>query len=62
MLSDKVRIITLPIGGVDDAERRVFSSRGELARIINGTTTIKHLVYQDLDLPMAMKIIIWRRE
>jgi hypothetical protein len=44
MLSDKVRIMTLPIGGVDDAKRRVFSSGGELARIINGTTT-KHLVY-----------------
>lgn len=49
MLNNKVRIITLPIGGADDAERRMFSSRGELAQIINGTMTIQHLVYWDLD-------------
>ena len=49
MLNNKVTIITLPIGGADDAERRLFSSKGELAQIINGTMTIQHLVYWDLD-------------
>lgn len=53
MLNDKVKIITIPTGGVDDAERRVFSSKGELAQIINGTTAIQHLVYWDLDSPRS---------
>lgn len=53
MLNDKVKITTLPTGGVDDAERRVFSSKGELAQIINGTIAIRHLVYWDLDSPRS---------
>jgi dTDP-4-dehydrorhamnose 3,5-epimerase-like enzyme len=49
MLNDKVRIISLPVGGADSDERRLFSPKGELAQIINGTMTIQHLVYWDLD-------------
>jgi len=49
MLNNKVRITTLPTGGADGDERRLFSPKGELAQIINGTMTIQHLVYWDLD-------------
>ncbi len=49
MLKDRIRIVPLPIGGADDAERRIFSPKGELAQIVNGTTAIRHLVYWDLD-------------
>jgi len=53
MLKDRIRIIPLPIGGADDAERRLFSPKGELAQIINGTAAIRHLVYWDLDSPRS---------
>ena len=36
MLKDKIRIVSLPIGGPDESERRVFSPKGELAQIVNG--------------------------
>ena len=51
MLKDKIRIASLPIGGPDESERRVFSPKGELAQIVNGTAAIRHLVYWDLDSP-----------
>ena len=53
MLKDKIRIVSLPIGGPDEAERRVFSPKGELAQIVNGTAAIRHLVYWDLDSPRS---------
>jgi mannose-6-phosphate isomerase-like protein (cupin superfamily) len=53
MLNNKVAITTLPTGGADEAERRLFSSKGELAQIINGTMNIQHLVYWDLDSPRS---------
>ena len=51
MLKDKIQIVSLPIGGRDEAERRVFSPKGELAQIVNGTAAIRHLIYWDLDSP-----------
>ena len=53
MLKDKIQIVSLPIGGRDEAERRVFSPKGELAQIVNGTAAIRHLVYWDLDSPRS---------
>jgi len=53
MLKDKIRIVSLPIGGPDEAERRVFSPKGELAQIVNGTAAVRHLVYWDLDSPRS---------
>lgn len=53
LLKDKIRIVSLPIGGPDEAERRVFSPKGELAQIVNGTTAVRHLVYWDLDSPRS---------
>lgn len=51
MLKDRIRIVPLPIGGADESERRIFSPKGELAQIVNGTVAIRHLVYWDLDSP-----------
>lgn len=53
MLKDRIRIVPLPVGGADDAERRIFSPKGELAQIVNGTNAIRHLVYWDLDSPRS---------
>ena len=53
MLKDKIKVVSLPIGGADDAERRIFSPKGELAQIVNGTASIQHLVYWDLDSPRS---------
>ena len=53
MLKDKIQIVSLPIGGRDEAERRVFSPKGELAQIVNGTAAVRHLVYWDLDSPRS---------
>jgi dTDP-4-dehydrorhamnose 3,5-epimerase-like enzyme len=45
-----VIIDPLPITGDDQAERRLFSSKGEMAQILNRTAeTYRHLVYWDLD-------------
>lgn len=50
MLEKKVIIEELPMGGDDHAERRFFSSKGEMAQILNrANEAFKHLVYWDLD-------------
>ncbi len=53
MLDEKVRVESLPVGGADGAERRIFSAKGEMAQIVNGTSTFMHLVYWDLDSPKS---------
>lgn len=53
MLRDKIRIRHLPVDGAESDERRLFSPKGELAQIVNGSMTIKHLVYWDLDSPKS---------
>ncbi len=50
MLKTKVIIDPLPMTGDDQAERRLFSPKGEMAQILNRAgETYRHLVYWDLD-------------
>jgi hypothetical protein len=50
MLKTKVIIDPFPLTGDDHAERRLFSSKGEMAQILNrATESFRHLVYWDLD-------------
>jgi dTDP-4-dehydrorhamnose 3,5-epimerase-like enzyme len=50
MQKNKVIIDSLPLSGNDQAERRLFSAKGEMAQVLNRTTkTYRHLVYWDLD-------------
>ena len=50
MLKNKVIIDPLLLTGDDNAERRLFSGKGEMAQILNrATETYRHLVYWDLD-------------
>ncbi len=54
MLDTKVVIEELPTGGDDNAERRIFSSKGEMAQILNRTIeSCKHLVYWDLNTALS---------
>lgn len=53
MLRDKIRIRHLPLDGAESDERRLFSPKGEPAQIVDGSPTIKHLVYWDLDSPKS---------
>jgi mannose-6-phosphate isomerase-like protein (cupin superfamily) len=50
MLITKVTIEKLPTDGNDNSERRIFSSKGEMAQILNrANEAYRHLVYWDLD-------------
>jgi hypothetical protein len=50
MLKTKVFIDPLSMTGDDQAERRLFSAKGEMAQILNrAAETFRHLVYWDLD-------------
>jgi len=50
MLTTKLTIEKLPTDGNDHSERRIFSSKGEMAQILNRNhESFKHLVYWDLD-------------
>jgi len=50
MLKSKFTVTTLSPEGDDHAERRFFSSKGEMAQFLNrGNEGYKHLVYWDLD-------------
>jgi len=52
MLKSKVIIDSLPIGGPDEAERRIYSEKGEMAQIINrADASFRQIVYWDLDSP-----------
>ena len=53
MLKDKVTVVSLPTGGADAVERRVFTPKGEMAQILNGSMTVQHLMYWDLDSPKS---------
>jgi len=47
---DRVLVESLPIGGPDAAERRIFSDKGEMAQIINRPdAAIRQIVYWDID-------------
>ena len=47
---DRVIVESLPIGGPDAAERRIFSDKGEMAQIINRPdAAIRQIVYWDID-------------
>lgn len=53
-LSGKVIVEPLPFGGLDTAERRLVSAKGEMAQIVNSTAEgFRHLVYWDLDSPKS---------
>ena len=50
MLKNKVTVEEFPMGGDANAERRLFSAKGEMAQILNRPKeTFSHLVYWDLD-------------
>ena len=50
MLKNRVIIDPLPLTGDNQPERRLFSSKGEMAQILNrAAETYRHLVYWDLD-------------
>ena len=52
MRDGDVVIELLPTGGADDAERRIFSPKGEMAQVLNrAREPFHHLVYWDLDSP-----------
>ncbi len=47
---DRVRIESLPVGGPDEAERRIFSDKGEMAQIVNRREeAFRQIVYWDID-------------
>ncbi len=48
--ADNILIESLPVGGPDEVERRIFSEKGEMAQIINRPdATIRQIVYWDID-------------
>ncbi|MDI9569607.1 MAG: hypothetical protein QM278_02545 [Pseudomonadota bacterium] len=48
--NDRVIVESLPVGGPDAAERRIFSDKGEMAQIVNRTdAAIRQIVYWDID-------------
>ena len=50
MLITKITIEKLLTDGNDHSERRIFSSKGEMAQILNrANEAFRHLVYWDLD-------------
>jgi quercetin dioxygenase-like cupin family protein len=50
MVTTKLTIERLPTEGDDSSERRLFSSKGEMAQILNRKQeAYRHLVYWDLD-------------
>jgi len=50
VFADRVRIESLPIGGPDEAERRIFSDKGEMAQIVNRREeSFRQIVYWDID-------------
>jgi len=52
MFESKVIIESLPIGGPDEAERRIYSDKGEMAQIINRKDdSFRQIVYWDIDSP-----------
>jgi dTDP-4-dehydrorhamnose 3,5-epimerase-like enzyme len=52
MLESKVIIESLPIGGPDEAERRIHSDKGEMAQIVNRENeSFRQIVYWDIDSP-----------
>ena len=52
MIGEKVIIVSLPIGGPDEAERRIYSNKGEMAQIINREDdSFRQIVYWDIDSP-----------
>ncbi len=52
MLGSKVIIESLPIGGPDETERRIYSDKGEMAQIINRKKdSFRQIVYWDIDSP-----------
>jgi len=54
MLGSKVIIESLPIGGPDEAERRIYSEKGEMAQIINREgDSFRQIVYWDIDSPRS---------
>lgn len=56
LFADRVRIETLPTGGADHEERRLFSKKGEMAQILNRQgDACRHLVYWDLDSPKTQQ-------
>ena len=52
MFESKIIIESLPIGGPDEAERRIYSEKGEMAQIINREDdSFRQIVYWDIDSP-----------
>jgi dTDP-4-dehydrorhamnose 3,5-epimerase-like enzyme len=52
MFETRVFIESLPIGGPDEAERRIHSDKGEMAQIINRENdSFRQIVYWDIDSP-----------
>jgi dTDP-4-dehydrorhamnose 3,5-epimerase-like enzyme len=52
MFESKVIIESLPVGGPDEAERRIYSDKGEMAQIVNRTdASFRQIVYWDIDSP-----------
>ena len=50
LFADRVRIASLPVGGPDAAERRIFSDKGEMAQIVNRREdAFRQIVYWDID-------------
>ncbi|HOF04458.1 MAG TPA: hypothetical protein PLH54_02460 [Syntrophales bacterium] len=50
LFTDRVRIESLPVGGPDAAERRIFSEKGEMAQIVNRREdAFRQIVYWDID-------------
>ncbi len=50
IFNGRVRIESLPVGGPDEAERRIFSDKGEMAQIVNRRgEAFRQIVYWDID-------------